>query len=357
MTFQELGDILRQERLQRGLNIEEVMHETKVSRRHLEAIEDGRVEDLPHPVYVKGFVKIYAQMLGVDIKGIGALVDTAFASVLEEEHQEERRRYRPKKDIPLNVGSRKKGLPGVVVLLLALLLLGGIGYGVWYFFFQSKGEQGEIPASVEPRSEAAPETTPPAGVQNPPLSSNVGQRSVPPPSAEETAPPRPEPPLPAPEVTPDVVVPPLVGETPGDSGEAPHAAREQEGEPLLEARVEGTPEAGEGESPAVVEEALRSLQGEPMVIASAQAQAVDADEVLILDIIGKGECWIEAKVDRDFTTDFYVREGERVEVHFTRVLAVKFGNLGEVSLRYNGVPFPISVPPSGVKTLTFPPSP
>jgi len=341
MTFQELGEVLRQERLQRGLSMEEVMHETKVSRRHIEAIEEGRVEDLPHPVYVKGFVKIYARLLGVDIKGIGVAVDQAFASVIEDEHQEERRRSRIKKDIPLNVGNRRKGMPGVLVLLLVLLLLGGAGYGVWHFFFKADPgvEVGQPAASVE-QEDAEPDI--PAVVEPAP------QIAAPP---DDTA----EPLAPAP-----VPEEPLVS---GEGAQLPPAeepvVQPQEGEPLVtgeQGAQEGEPLA-QGEETAVVEEALRSVEQEPMVIASAQAQAAPADERLVLEVIGEGECWIEAKVDRDFTTDFYVRQGERVEIRFTRILAVKFGNLGVVSLRYNGAPYTTTVPPSGVKTLTFPPAP
>ena len=79
-----------------------------MSRRHIEAIEEGRVEDLPHPVYVKGFVKIYASMLGVEVKGISATVDKAFVSVMEDECQDERRRSPRQEGYPAQCGTSEE---------------------------------------------------------------------------------------------------------------------------------------------------------------------------------------------------------------------------------------------------------
>ncbi len=61
-----LGARLRAERLGRGLSLEAVEAETQVRRRFLEAIEEGRWERLPGPVYARGFVKLYARAVGLD---------------------------------------------------------------------------------------------------------------------------------------------------------------------------------------------------------------------------------------------------------------------------------------------------
>ena len=39
---------------------------TRINRTYLQAIEDGRFEELPAPVYARGFVRSYARHLGVD---------------------------------------------------------------------------------------------------------------------------------------------------------------------------------------------------------------------------------------------------------------------------------------------------
>ena len=65
MTLEELGALLRAERERRGLSIEDVSAHLKISVRKLRALEDGDASAMPHPAYVKGFVRSYATYLGM----------------------------------------------------------------------------------------------------------------------------------------------------------------------------------------------------------------------------------------------------------------------------------------------------
>jgi len=53
-----------------SLEIDEVAVEIKVSKHNLEAIEAEDVHALPAPVYLKGFLKVYARTLGLDPKQV-----------------------------------------------------------------------------------------------------------------------------------------------------------------------------------------------------------------------------------------------------------------------------------------------
>ena len=64
--LRELGQELRAAREQRGVSIADVQAETKIRSRYLEAIEQGRFDILPGDVYTKGFLKSYAEFLGLD---------------------------------------------------------------------------------------------------------------------------------------------------------------------------------------------------------------------------------------------------------------------------------------------------
>lgn len=75
MNLQELGSLLKQERERRGLSVRDVMDATKISRRNLNALEDGEVKLLPHPVYLKGYVRNYARLVGLDAEPLGVMVD------------------------------------------------------------------------------------------------------------------------------------------------------------------------------------------------------------------------------------------------------------------------------------------
>jgi cytoskeleton protein RodZ len=60
------GDRLRREREMRGITLDEITESTKVSRRHLEALEGEHFDQLPGGVFNKGFVRAYARFLGID---------------------------------------------------------------------------------------------------------------------------------------------------------------------------------------------------------------------------------------------------------------------------------------------------
>ena len=62
-----IGAILREARLRQNLEISACAQATRIRERYLVAIEDGRFESLPDPAYVNGFVRAYADHLGVVI--------------------------------------------------------------------------------------------------------------------------------------------------------------------------------------------------------------------------------------------------------------------------------------------------
>ena len=59
-----VGSYLRELRERRGLPLEEIARVTRVGRPYLEAIEAGRFEALPAPVFTRGFIRAYCEVLG-----------------------------------------------------------------------------------------------------------------------------------------------------------------------------------------------------------------------------------------------------------------------------------------------------
>src|SRR6266542_2825545 len=59
-----LGGYLRALREAGQGSLEEMARATRVSLRHLEALESGRLSELPAPVFVKGFIRAYCHFLG-----------------------------------------------------------------------------------------------------------------------------------------------------------------------------------------------------------------------------------------------------------------------------------------------------
>src|SRR5712691_3291992 len=62
----ELGSSLREARVRRGIELAQVGAETRIRTRYLQALEDERFELLPGSVYAKGFLRAYADYLGLD---------------------------------------------------------------------------------------------------------------------------------------------------------------------------------------------------------------------------------------------------------------------------------------------------
>jgi cytoskeleton protein RodZ len=62
----DIGRALRNARLQRGLTIEQAAQDTRISARFLEALETEDFDSLPAPVYVRGFLRSYANYLRLD---------------------------------------------------------------------------------------------------------------------------------------------------------------------------------------------------------------------------------------------------------------------------------------------------
>jgi cytoskeleton protein RodZ len=62
----EIGNSLREARLGQGLDLAEIEQATKIRSRYLRALEEEQFELLPAQTYVKGFLKAYADQLGLD---------------------------------------------------------------------------------------------------------------------------------------------------------------------------------------------------------------------------------------------------------------------------------------------------
>jgi cytoskeletal protein RodZ len=65
---QHIGDKLKQIRESRGIRLAEIAQKTRIRMEYLESIEAGYFEDLPSRVHLRGFLRLYAGELNVDIE-------------------------------------------------------------------------------------------------------------------------------------------------------------------------------------------------------------------------------------------------------------------------------------------------
>jgi flagellar biosynthesis protein FlhG len=66
------GARLRRSRLRAGIELEEISGITKINPTYLRFIEEDRYAELPAPVYVRGFVRAYADCVGLDSANVAA---------------------------------------------------------------------------------------------------------------------------------------------------------------------------------------------------------------------------------------------------------------------------------------------
>lgn len=67
---ESLGAYLRRERGVRNISLDEISATTKINQTLLTFLEEDRHENLPNPIFVKGYLKAYASHVGLDPKDV-----------------------------------------------------------------------------------------------------------------------------------------------------------------------------------------------------------------------------------------------------------------------------------------------
>ena len=65
--IENFGSYIKHERELRGVPLEEISRITKIHIRFLEALEDNRFDELPGEVFIKGYIRSYANIIGSDV--------------------------------------------------------------------------------------------------------------------------------------------------------------------------------------------------------------------------------------------------------------------------------------------------
>ena len=66
MNHEDFGRYLAQQRQLRGLRLEDVSRETKISESLLRALETGQAERMPERIFVLNYVRAYAVAIGLE---------------------------------------------------------------------------------------------------------------------------------------------------------------------------------------------------------------------------------------------------------------------------------------------------
>lgn len=356
MTLAELGAQLREERVGQGLMVEDVAARLKIPARILRAIEAGEIDDLPHTVYTRGFIKGYGTILGYSNQRITELLDSLedFDEDFSPPKTVERR---PVMDNGTETGHRR-GL-GLLLKLLVITLLAGGGYAYYTHTFR---DSGEVPSPISESMISSP------AAENDPADEMPAVTPLPTePSAVAAPAPTPETRLPAPLSAPSS--PSASGEAPTDRAAAtvaetaPGVTQSTGPAPADEENVTEAGEDSEAEPVstrgfATAATAENAAGGE--VTDGATGRSVPAEAALPagmhqIVLTADASCWVHANADNTTTREFTLKVGETFAMPFKKSLVLRLGNAGGVKIKYDGKEMPSPGASGQVKTISFPP--
>jgi transcriptional regulator with XRE-family HTH domain len=163
------GEFLRTAREQRGITLDQICRETKIPRRHLEALEHGQLAAVPGGTYRRGEIVAYAKVVGLDrnvalhrLERASETLDRSAPAAASPQHEDLRTR------------------PVVLVVLLAATAF--ISYMTWNRGAQSASGGQAVTDSVNQPATAARAATAPTEAPGGDARSAAPQTStVPPP--------------------------------------------------------------------------------------------------------------------------------------------------------------------------------
>ena len=119
------GDRLRKAREEQGLSLADVAQRTRITQRHLRAVEESEFSELPGRTYVTGFARAYARAIGLSETEIA----TSVRRELEDDHYSPRPTYEAyEPSDPARLPTKRLAITAAVIMLLLVS-----GYGAWRF--------------------------------------------------------------------------------------------------------------------------------------------------------------------------------------------------------------------------------
>lgn len=137
-----VGSLLRAQRLALGRDVAFVAEHLRIRAAYIRAIEEGRYMDLPGSTYAIGFVRSYAEFLGLDVNETVRRFKDETAGGLHN---------KPELFFPSPVSEGR--IPGGAILFLGLILA-GTAYGAWYYMSSREVSIAELVPALPERLQA-----------------------------------------------------------------------------------------------------------------------------------------------------------------------------------------------------------
>jgi cytoskeletal protein RodZ len=122
-----VGDYFRRRREEKGLHLRDIGNELGIKNEYLENLESGDYKNLPPQVYVRGFIKSYANFLGIDGNQLIKIYNREMSFMSEDTA------YKKEKPPKAKLKDYLMVTPKIVTFVASLFVVSILGY---YFYHQ-----------------------------------------------------------------------------------------------------------------------------------------------------------------------------------------------------------------------------
>lgn len=309
MTPEEFGELIRSHREAKGLSVADLAARFKLSANTIRSIEDGSLDNMPHMVYAKGFVRACAQAVDVSPEDLAEGIAVLFPEDQEDDP--------PAVPGPIGTSAsrsyRQGGkATGILFALVILALLGGAGWLLYANFDTVRGFA-EDTVSMFSSSDDGSDS------EEAPVAQSAPEESIP------------EPPVVSPSAS-SVMQP----SSDGSANAAPDGS------------------VAEGQQAAAPD--VPAADADVQTGAAAGSDAVAGVPIVSgkhVGILATEDCWVEAAVDGSRARRFTVLAGTSSVLPYKDKLVLVLGNTGGVSLTHNGRAYSLNGRRNERRTVTF----
>ena len=159
---ENFGSYLKHERELRGVPLEEISGATKIHIRFLKAIEENSFDQLPGEVFIKGYIRSYANIIGANVEEILTIYEESVKLKNQANLSQEKSSF--------NTQPKTLLAYGLVILVVACLLF-GVGFLI-------KNGVGESSGKSEEKKGALLKMQANVANQEPSISSNLSGKQL-----------------------------------------------------------------------------------------------------------------------------------------------------------------------------------
>lgn len=129
----EIGSILRDARVRQDISLQQAEADTKIRVKYIQAMENEDFDVLPGGTYVKGFLRTYAEYLGIDYQLVLEEYNDRYGSGEHREHLlvETGKNDRANKPSPTGGGKLKRQTNYLFVAIFAVMIIAVLAYLGW----------------------------------------------------------------------------------------------------------------------------------------------------------------------------------------------------------------------------------